>query len=241
MTTGTINPQLEVANTWPPLSSSQQELLKWTAILTMTLDHANRTLWLSQDWAFAVGRLAFPLFVFLMTYNIAVRRVPARRYFFPLLMFGAVSQFPAMVVLGRDFLPLNILFALFLGVTFTPILGFAKRFMPSGLAVFNVALLWSLLGLFVEYGPVGVLLIPATQLLLGRPSLYSAALVGLLLPAANLFVPTSFVPLSLPILIWGVTRLRLGKLPRVRWVFYAFYPIHLLVLGWLGVLINQSR
>jgi len=223
---------------WLTLSSSQQELLKWLAVFTMTLDHANRTLWPFQGWAFAVGRLAFPLFVFLLAYNLTVRRVRARRYLLPLLEFGAVSQLPVMMVLGRDVLPLNILFTLLLGVAFTPIFTYIKRFMPTGWAVFNVVLVWGLLGLFVEYGPVGVLLIPAMQYLLARPSFFSVALVALLLPAANLFVPAALVPFALPLLIWGVTRLRLAPLPRARWVFYAFYPVHLVALWCLHIVLS---
>ena len=196
----------------------------------MTLDHANRTVWPFQGWAFAVGRLAFPLFVFLMAYNLTVRRVPFQRYALPLLAFGMVSQFPAMVVLGRGLLPLNILFTLLLGVTSLPAVKQLERLMPRGLAVFNVALVWGLAGLFVEYGPVGVWLVPATQLLLLRPSLITGVLTGFLLLAVNLFTPASFVPLVLPVLVWGVTRQSLGTLPRARWVFYAFYPVHLLVL-----------
>jgi len=74
------------------LTSSQQELLKWVAVATMTLDHANRSLWPYQDWAFAVGRLAFPLFVFLLAYNTTVRAVSPRRYLLPLFTFGTLSQ-----------------------------------------------------------------------------------------------------------------------------------------------------
>ena len=215
---------------WLAFSNSQQELLKWTAIATMTLDHANRTVWPFQGWAFAVGRLAFPLFVFLLAYNLTVRRVPFQRYPLPLLMFGIMSQLPAMVALGRGFIPLNILFTLLLGVTFLPAVKQLERLMPRGLAVFNVALVWGLAGMFAEYGPVGVWLVPATQLLLLRPSLVTGVLTGLLLLSANLFTPASFVPLILPVLVWRVTRLPLGTLPRFRWVFYAFYPVHLLVL-----------
>ena len=196
----------------------------------MTLDHANRTLWSFQSWAFALGRFAFPLFVFLIAYNLTVRQVPFQRYVVPLFAFGMTSQLPAMIVLERGFIPLNILFTLLLGVTFLPAAKLLGRQMPWTLAVFNVALVWGLLGLFVEYGPVGVWLVPATQLLLLRPSVVTGALAGLLLLAANLFAPASLVPLFLPLLVWGVTHLSLPALPRSRWVFYAFYPGHLLAL-----------
>ena len=169
-----------------------------------------------------MGRLAFPLFVFLLAYNLTVRRVPFQRYALPLLAFGVVSQVPAMVALGRGFIPLNILFTLLLGVSFLPAYRQLGQFMPTWLAGLNLALVLGLAGLFVEYGPVGVWLVPAAQLLLSRPSLVIGGLTGFLLLAANFFTPASFVPLVLPVLIWGVTRVSLSTLPRVRWVFYAF-------------------
>lgn len=92
---------------WLDLSSGQQTLLKWLATLLMLLDHANRSLWVFQPWAFALGRIAFPLFGFLIAYNLAVRKVDADKYVKPLLLFGMISQLPAMLALDREIMPLN--------------------------------------------------------------------------------------------------------------------------------------
>ena len=225
MGTRTSSRQLE-------LSSAQQELLKWAAVATMTLDHANRALWPYQDWAFAVGRLAFPLFVFLLAYNTTARTVSPRRYLLPLLAFGMLSQPPAFLFFERGWLPLNILFTLLLGVTFLEGVRVLKRHLTKLLAWPLALVVWGALSLVVEYGPVGVFLVPATQMFLRGPTPLRAALVGGLLLAANRFVPASFVPLLLPLLIWGVTHLSIAHLGRSRWVFYAFYPLHLTLL-WL--------
>ena len=216
------------------LSSAQQELLKWLAVALMTLDHANRTLWPFQGWAFTLGRLAFPLFAFLVAYNLTVREVSARRYGLPLLAFGALAQFPSMGALDRGPLPLNIMFTLFLGVTFLPAVWLLRQSMPGWLAAANVTLVWGTLALFVEYGPAGVLLVPAFGQLLSSPSVVTAALSAFLTLAANLFVPAAFAPLALPLLVWGATRLELESLPRSRWAAYAFYPVHLALLWLLG-------
>ncbi len=53
---------------------------------------------------------------------------------------------------------------------------------------------------------MGAFLVPATQAFLQRPTLPRGALLGTLVLAANTFVPASFVPLVLPLLIWGVSR-----------------------------------
>lgn len=197
----TASPPAPAAVRWPVLSSAQQELLKWLAVALMALDHANRTLWPFQGWAFALGRPAFPLFAFLVAYNLSVRGVPWRRYGPPLLAFSVLAQLPAMAALGRGPLPLNVMFTLLLGVTFLPAVRGLRRFMPGWLAALNVTLLWGTLSLLVEYGPVGVLLVPAIGWLLVSPSLYTALLAAFLTLAANLFVPAAVVPLALPLLV----------------------------------------
>jgi hypothetical protein len=179
----------------------------------MTLDHANRTLWPYQGWAFAVSRLAFPLFVFLLAYNTTVRTVPVRRYLVPLLAFGVVSQLPALAVFERGFLPLNILFTLLLGVTFLESVRALARSFPHALALPLGVLVWGGLGLFVEYGPVGVFLVPTTQVFIRRPDLARASLVDVLVLAANSFTPASFAPLLLPLLVWGTARVSVTRLP----------------------------
>lgn len=216
------------------LTSAQQELLKWVAVATMTLDHANRSLWPYQGWAFAVGRLAFPLFVFLLAFNTTVRMVPLRRYVLPLLVFGVLSQPPVFVFFERGWLPLNILFTMLLGVTFLGVVRVLRQRFPKLLAWSVAVIIWAGLGVFVEYGPTGVFLVPATQSLLTRFTLPRAALVVGLLLAANFLTPASFVPLLLPFFVWGVTRMPVARLWRSRWVFYAFYPLHLVLLWMLG-------
>ena len=66
--------------------------------LTMTLDHANRTVWPFQGWA-CLPWAAWPSLClsFSLAYNLTVRHVPFQRYLLPLLVFGAVSQLPAMI------------------------------------------------------------------------------------------------------------------------------------------------
>jgi TraX protein len=100
------------------LTSSQQELLKWVALVTMLLDHANKTLWTFQPFLFLVGRLAFPLFIWLLGYNLEVRKAKWQKYFVPLMVIGLLSQPIKMTLMDMPWWYLNIMFTLLLGVLF---------------------------------------------------------------------------------------------------------------------------
>lgn len=222
------------------LSSSQQTFLKWLALALMLLDHANRTLWTFQPWAFALGRIAFPLFAFLIAYNFTVRGVKPGRYIGPLLLFGIISQLPAMLALSRDVLPLNIFFTLALGVDSIPLRAWFAQHLPQGrfwqflswLASFYLVILF---GILVEYGPLGVLLIPGILLLLRCPTVVTGVLIPLLLATINAPHVTSLAAWLVIPLIYAVRTLQLPRLPRLKWFFYGFYPGHLLILWLLKV------
>jgi hypothetical protein len=214
------------------LSSSQHECLKWLALVTMTLDHANKTLWTFQPVFFGVGRLAFPLFVFLIAYNLERRGVSWRKYIFPFIAVGLLSQPIKMFVMDAPWWYFNIMATLLLGVLYTPVTSWLRS--KNGFLGPVVAVtLFFLLSLPAEYGPAGVFLIPVTRWFLRQPSFTSGlGVIGLVL-AANSFSPTSLVPLLLPPIILFVSRLELS-LPRIKQLGYWFYPLHLAALGCLA-------
>ncbi|MGL4611276.1 MAG: TraX family protein [Trueperaceae bacterium] len=211
------------------LTTSQQELLKWLAFALMTLDHANKMLWPFQNSLFVLGRLAFPLFVFLLAYNLEVRKIPLQKYLVPLAITALVSQPILVSNLEYSWSVWNIMATLLLGVTFEPVCTWLRS---KNLAGFLAIPVWFVLGLFVEYGPSGVFLLPVMRWLLRRPSFVSGSSLLLIGLAVNQVSPASFTPLLLVPVIYGVSTLEL-KLARVRKVGYWFYPGHLLVLGLL--------
>ena len=87
------------------LSSGALEALKWLALLLMTLDHVNKhLLHASVPELFAAGRLALPLFGFVLGYNLArpgalvggVYSRTARR----LALFGSIASVPFIALGG---------------------------------------------------------------------------------------------------------------------------------------------
>ena len=211
----------------PALTSQQQEALKWTAFLAMVVDHAGKV-FSSSDMFHLVGRLALPVFCFLVAYNLAVRNTSPRRYLLPLLVTGVVTQ-PIYAALWGEHLAhpaalqggaqLNILFTLLLGVVGV---GLAKR---SSLLL--AAVLVGAAGLVCEYGVFGPWLVLAWYVYLKNPSVTTFAAVAMTAylcnkdAAAWLAAAFCLVPL-----VWKLAVP--GRAP--RYAFYLAYPLHLLLL-----------
>ena len=216
------------------LTSSQQEGLKWLAILSMTLDHVNRIILAGDLPAFTqFGRLAFPLFAFLIAYNITRRGVAPRRYFLPLLAFGILSQPVYMVAFEKMYL--NIMFTLLLGVMYLALVKWLVNYKFQPLIAHVVAFsLFLLPSLAVSYDAPGVFLVPVLAGFLRFPHLFLLPLVAFYLLLTNDLTPVSAYTLLLLPAVYLASHLPL-TLPRSsKWLFYGFYPVHLFVLAFLG-------
>lgn len=212
------------------------EAVKWLALASMLWDHAIRFL-LSGPYygpATAFGRLAFPLFVLILAYNLARPGMAwsvHRRMIVRLLGFGLLSVPAYWYLLGPY--PLNILFtlALFVGIVAV----WEKH--PGWYGAFGAFLLFWFGGAVVEYGWQGLFLALSaytwfrTGGVLWSTALLAGGFIGLSM--ANW---SHWGTLALPIFLFApMVTLRL---PRHKWFFYAFYPIHLsiiaLILFWMG-------
>ncbi len=210
------------------LSSRQQELLRWLALLTMVIDHVG-AIFLTGETAQAfrsIGRIAWPLFAFLLAYNVAVRRVDPQRYLRPLALFTLIAQVPHWLAFSSNWV--SIMGTLLLGALTLYVLERRSWNEVGGLMLLAGVLL---LSPFVEYGTEGVLLIAACWWLLRTPNLFSLITAIALLAAVNypsatwpyalLAIPVVLVVASLP------GRIGLPRSGRLPWLFY---PLHLLAL-----------
>ena len=87
------------------LSSGTLEALKWRALLLMTLDHVNKhLLHASVPELFAAGRLALPLFGFVLGYNLARPGALASGAYLRtarrLALFGSIATVPFIALGG---------------------------------------------------------------------------------------------------------------------------------------------
>jgi hypothetical protein len=94
-----------------------REILKVIAVLTMTIDHVGAILFREFLVLRVVGRVAFPLFCYLLVLGVEGTR-NRRDYLVRLGSFGVLSQIPYFLAFGiGPFERLNILFTLFFGAS----------------------------------------------------------------------------------------------------------------------------
>ena len=93
-----------------------REALKWIAIATMTIDHIGAVLYPDITVLRIVGRLALPIFCYLLTLGVK-SEIKVRSYIVRLFSFALIAQVPYSLAFGYKFFDSpNILFTLFLGV-----------------------------------------------------------------------------------------------------------------------------
>ena len=231
----------------PELTSFGLHLL---AMGLMLCDHICLALMPDRLWMTCVGRLAFPIFAFLVAEGF-VRTRSRARYARRLLVVALVSEVPFdLLAAGRPVYPLrqNVLWTFLIALGCMQLLEWAKsdprpaaRFVLGAGAVLGGFLagtafmvdyfgpgVWTVLVFYFfrgdgwrqRLGQLLCLLFLNGWLLAGQTVLPG----GLALPIQ------AFAVLALPF-IW-LYRGRQGPHGRaVRWLFYGFYPAHLLVLA----------
>lgn len=127
------------------------DILKAIALLTMVADHVGNYLFPDILWFRVAGRIAFPIFLFLVGYSGVYR-------FNPWLLVGAIAIWISAYITGFPFLPLNILFAILLWRTVIGWLNSRPHILNDtfmlwvAMLVFYVPTL-----LLVEYGTLGLM------------------------------------------------------------------------------------
>ena len=210
---------------------SGRELLKWIAIITMTVDHVGVILYPEFTVLRFIGRFSFPLFAYLLILGIENTR-NIRYYFTRLFIFALISQVPFFLALGYGpFDSLNIFFTLSSGLLF--IYFFKKS------SVFVLVPVFVSLVLPFDYGIYGIVVIGCIFILKENTKFGVFSLVLLntlfLVPWSIQFLSISAIPL---ILLHKNGSLNITKetteqftIPLWRkYFFYVYYPLHLTLL-----------
>ena len=217
-----------------------REILKIVAIITMTVDHIGAILYPDLLALRVVGRIAFPLFAYLITLGIESTKKP-RSYLITLFLFALVSQIPYFLAFEmQPFEQLNIIFPLLLSAI--ALYYFNNKQTPAFIVILFLALLFSFL-FNMEGSFYTILTVPCMKLLRHRLELGIIALIALNLsvtPATQIF---SLLALPL-IILHAQNHLRMEILISEssylyllrKYAFYLYYPLHLTLLFLLNLL-----
>lgn len=224
--------------------------LKVIAITAMVIDHAS-VIFLGEEstvWR-AIGRIAFPLFAFMIAQG-AVKTRNKLKYALRLFAFAFISEVPFDFGFYGEvfyFESQNVYFTLFLGLLSVITYEYFRKKQLSFIAAFS-SLAFAMGAYFLksDYGFMGVIVItlmavfshckiPSRYIGFAFSSLLTA--VAFVPPLMAGIIPTqvyavfSAVPLSL---YNGKRGFHISK-----YFFYAFYPVHILVLSGIKLLLDS--
>ena len=208
-----------------------QELLKLIACVTMLIDHVGASLYPGNLWLRVIGRIAFPIYCFLLAEGVHYTKHPWRyglrltvgmllsEYFFDRALFGGWTweYQSVMVTLLLGYLMLQLMKRL------PPIWGKLLVIAPFAL----IAELCK-----TDYGALGIAFIALFAITRDLPHKTAIQACGLCLMSALYQGVWTLEPMAAMGLL-PIDFYRGGKLGRskvVQWAFYLFYPVHLAVL-----------
>lgn len=222
-----------------------QEALKGIACVTMLLDHIGATM--VQGYALRIiGRIAFPIFCFLMAEGTFYTRNP-RKYGLRLMVGALLSEIPFdLAFRGKlTWEYQNVMLTLFLGFLTVEIIQKTK---------FDIVKLLAVSGGFVlaewantDYGGFGVLLVVLFSQTRGKlwfqtvlVMMFSWMMNSLKIPVLGMMVPIEMFAVfaMIPIALYSGRKATSSR--AVQWGFYLFYPVHLMILVLVRILLHNQ-
>ncbi|MFP4661521.1 MAG: TraX family protein [Halanaerobiales bacterium] len=220
-------------------------MLKMIGIITMTADHVGSIMYPDLLLLRVIGRLAFPIFAFLISEGYR-KTSDVTDYMGRILVFAFFSQLAYQLALGSG--TLNVLFTFALGLY--AIYSYEKN--NNILIVFIVAIAAQLFQ--TDYGAYGVLMI----FIFHKYHNNFKEVVKYFTLLTMAYVAYTVVPIYLEVQNFVVFRVYSVQLfaiptllfiyfyngrrgPRAKYLFYVFYPGHLLLIHYLNEFIVNYR
>lgn len=198
--------------------------LKCIAIVSMALDHTGAVLYPSQIWLRCLGRIAFPIFCFLIVEGF-FHTHDVRRYMGRLGVFALISEIPydlAFRGVPLEYAHQNVFFTLLIGIGMMVLLERNREWPVK--AVILLLAMWLAVLIRSDYNFRGVLLIFVFYIF--HESWWLAVTAGGLWNFLYQGVIQKYGVLSvLPLALYNGERGR-----KMKYFFYIFYPAHLLLL-----------
>lgn len=228
--------------------------LKWLAIIAMFIDHfaviilknavimeAPYSLFTDSQFAVlvscyeagrAIGRLALPIFAFLLVEGFLHTR-NLKKYLVRLFIFALISEIPYDLAFGTsaiDFSQQNVFFTLFLALAVISL----SRKLPGKIWLLPLAALAALAGYYLKLDGsyYGVWMVTIFYMLKDKTLLKCLSVLALQLIICLIFnepvLTLSSLFATLPLIAIYLYNGRRGQ--NLKYFFYIFYPAHLLLL-----------
>lgn len=220
------------------------DMLKWIAIITMFIDHIGAAV-VEKTWVMdepygqmldlilrLIGRIAFPIFCFLMVEGFYHTR-SRKKYLRNLFIFALISEIPFEIsFLGELVWGLrNVYFTLLLGFVMMMLLEKLREKEVKYSIVYMILIVAACALaaeiLHTDYSASGVLLIFILYKM--RADRLAQCVLGGAAMSWEITAPIAFF------LLYKYNGVRRQK--KLKYFFYAFYPLHLLLLYWVRLLI----
>ena len=218
--------------------------LKIIALIAMTLDHAGKLLWPGCVWMQVVGRLAFPIFAYMVAEGCTYTK-NRKKYLGMMAGLAFVCQLVYLVAMGS--LYQSVLVSFTLSIVLIYIVDWAKGtgkvWLALVLAVVSYGTAWFLsvelpvvlwrTDYNIDYGFAGIMLVVGIYYAKGRVAKLAMATVMLAALGITFEGIQWYGLLALPLLaLYGGER---GKY-KLKYLFYIYYPAHLAVVYLIGLL-----
>ena len=207
----------------------------------MACDHIGYAIWGNFSFLNLIGRIAFPIFAFQITEGF-IHTKNLKKYIRKLLIFACISQIPFMLFLSKfseNIFTLNIFFTLILGL----IAIYMYKKTSNKVLAFIYILLFGILAEFanVDYGMYGIFLIFLFYIFKDKKILMSISVILLTIAKyipsiltyafmhSTFYLCILFTCLSLIFICLYNKK----EGPKLKYLFYVFYPLHLILLYFL--------
>ncbi len=207
-----------------------QEALKLIACVTMLLDHIGAIFFPAQLWLRCIGRMAFPIYCFLLAEGAHYTKNP-HKYGLRLLVGLLLAELPYDLAFrgGFTWATQSVMFTLLLGFLMLRCMRRIPGFWKI-LALFPFALAARYLR--TDYSDLGICMIALfalTREIEERTLVQTLGLLALGIwrfqsSPLQILMVLAMVPISL------YSGKKSTASPALQWAFYLFYPLHLLIL-----------
>ncbi len=238
-----------------PIACANGLILKWIAVVTMLVDHVGAVLFPYQMGFRMIGRIAFPIFCFMLVEGF-INTKNVRKYEIRLLAFAIISEIPfdltfdgVLVSSGSQ----NVFFTLFLGLVMLDLIRFAREKMGPGrdaLAMEIVILLAFMAAAYLlstDYSEGGILLTYCFWRFRDKHVAKYICMGAILLVFYVNIEMFGLIAILFMLMYNGKRGFAAGAYSGqkkgvlaliVKYAFYAFYPVHLLIIHFISLAVR---